>query len=60
MIEYNVGDVIEYQPFAGPRRIVTVENKEDNIKNGYSGFDAVEGYWGYDDQIIRVVSRSKK
>ena len=64
---YKVGSVIEYSPFGGGCRRVVVEEKEDDIKNGRPGFSGHQvgagprdglggGVWGYDDQIIRVVS----
>lgn len=57
---YNVGDVIEYRTFGGDIRRVRVTFKSDDIKNGLPGFDGdlVNGkgtFWGYDDQIVRVV-----
>ena len=56
---YNVGDTIEYIAFGGERRVVVVEEKSMDIKNGRPGFDAWD-CWGYDDQIVRVVSRGAK
>lgn len=63
---YGIGSILVYQPFIGAPRTVKVLDKEDDIKNGRPGFDAVEiseegkemankFVWGYDDQIIRVV-----
>jgi len=62
--EYEVGDVIDYSPFDGGSRRVVVTAREADIKNGRPGFDGNEvggstheGWWGYDDQILRVVRR---
>jgi hypothetical protein len=58
-IEYQVGDTVEYTPMGGGSRIVVVTDKDDNIKNGRPGFEALtEGVWGYDDQIVRVVEKA--
>lgn len=70
IMEYRVGDVIEYGMFGGGSRIVKVTAREANIKNGRAGFDGDlvretggsgltpgNGVWGYDDQIIRVKER---
>lgn len=64
MIKYNVGDVIRYQPFGGGWRDVLVDEKDDDIKNGRSGFggrivsgpDTGMGVWGYDYQIVKVLT----
>lgn len=57
--KYRVGSVIQYRPFGGGLRTVTVDVKEDDIKNGRPGFDGItdrgEPVWGYDDQIVAVV-----
>lgn len=58
-MEYNVGDTITYRAFGGVLRVVRVEEKDPDIKNGQPGFDGtvIEGpdagmsVWGYDDQI---------
>lgn len=65
---YEVGDIIEYNAFGGELRRVLVESKSENIKNDRPGFDGVlvaapeddqwRDVWGYDDQIVRVVTRS--
>ncbi len=58
--KYEIGDVIVYQTFDGSTRSVVVQMKDEDIKNGYPGFDGhIVGdpsntVWGYDDQIIRV------
>jgi len=61
---YGEGDLIEYQTFGGGTRIVRVEAREEDIKNGSPGFDGIvvggsaeygASVWGYDDQITRVV-----
>ena len=57
---YNVGDTIVYH--SGTRRVVLVDEKESDIKNGQPGFGGVvtEGpdkgmsVWGYDSQIETV------
>jgi hypothetical protein len=60
MDNYEVGDEVIYQPFSGPVRRVTVDTKEADIKNGRAGFAGQDtdgfGCWGYDCQIIAVVS----
>jgi hypothetical protein len=65
-MDYNIGDTIVYSPFGGGERTVLVKNKEADVKNGEPGFDGVltdpnveyPGVWGYDFQIIRVLSRA--
>ena len=66
-IDYNVGDTIEYVTFTGSPRQVVVTLREADIKGGHPGFDGHapgrendEGarFWGYDDQITRVVRRA--
>lgn len=62
---YQVGSVIRYEAF-GEKRTVRVTNRLDDIKDGRPGFDGemlndkfsdgTNGVWGYDDQIIEVVS----
>jgi len=64
---YQEGDVIAYRTFGnGPPRLVEVESKEEDVKNGRPGFsgtciaggaDAGMSVWGYDHQITRVVRR---
>ena len=60
MIKYKVGDTIQYRDFGGNLRTVLVNGREEDIKNGEPGFfGSMEdgmGAWGYDDQIVRVVS----
>ena len=56
-MKYEIGDTIEYQPFGGSTRIVTVRYKDRDIKNGRPGFDA-DDVWGYDYQIVRVIPRN--
>lgn len=57
-MQYEVGDTITYIAFGGERRTVVVTERDEDIKNGYPGFDAMlpNGgcVWGYDDQIIQV------
>jgi hypothetical protein len=59
---YDVGDTIAYQPFVGGVRTIVVTYRDDNIKDGYAGFDGyIIGHpdmtvWGYDDQIVGVVA----
>lgn len=60
-MDYKIGDRVVYH--SGSRRVVLVDEKEDDIKNGRSGFGGtVEGgpddgmsVWGYDYQIISVI-----
>ena len=66
-MDYQIGDVITYQPFGGGTRRVRVTHKEPDIKNGRPGFDGQligdvpdglgDGVWGYDDQILMVSRR---
>ena len=58
-MEYEENDVVTYRPFGGGSRVIRVVNKEEDIKNGFPGFDGVDlsgeqTYWGYDSQIIKV------
>jgi hypothetical protein len=64
MLDYKVGDIIEYTPFGGGTRRVEVTHREADIKNGRPGFDGTlvgashelgQRVWGYDRQITRVV-----
>ena len=65
-VMYDIGDCIEYATYSGTIRQVIVTDKCDDIKNGLAGFDGtlVSGHtligsnsvWGYDYQIIRVIS----
>jgi len=67
-VNYSVGDTIQYRTSVGSVRTILVEEKDDDIKNGRSGFAGAivgstaagdeGGGWGYDDQVIRVVKRS--
>ena len=64
-MDYQVGDIVTYQPFGGGMRRVRVTHKEPDIKRGEPGFDGVllggedagELVWGYDDQILMVSRR---
>jgi hypothetical protein len=61
---YNVGDQILYQPTAGPRRLVVVTEKSEDIKNGRPGFagdvlQTGELVWGYDSQIVEIKAFKK-
>lgn len=59
---YDIGDTIEYSPFGGGVRVVLVDEKDSDIKNGRPGFggtvaegpDTGVSVWGYDSQITRV------
>jgi hypothetical protein len=59
-MDYSIGDTIVYT--SGSRRIVLVDDKDPDIKNGESGFGGIvtEGpdkgmsVWGYDSQIEDV------
>jgi hypothetical protein len=67
--QYEEGDTIEYATPGGERRVVRVDLKSDDIKNGRPGFDGTiiragntatgQTVWGYDDQIVRVVARKE-
>lgn len=58
-MNYKEGDRIAYST-GGGIRIVTVDCREDDIKNGRPGFDGTmdDGttVWGYDAQITKVFS----
>ena len=60
MFKYRIGSVIKYTAFGGVVRVVTITEKEADIKNGRPGFggDMADGQlvWGYDSQIIQVIS----
>ena len=62
-MKYSEGSIIDYRTWTGEVRRVLVKTREDDVKNGRSGFDGVMTndttfeVWGYDDQIIRVVAR---
>jgi len=58
VIDFNIGDVVAYEPFGGGERIVVVVDRDEH--NGQPAFDgdllgtdALRGVWGYDDQITR-------
>ena len=61
MKDYAIGDTIVY--WSGSRRVVLVDEKEEDIKNGSPGFGGtiIEGpdtgmsVWGYDSQIEEVL-----
>jgi hypothetical protein len=61
-MDHGTGDVIEYTAFGDEVRRVTVEGTDPDIKNGRPGFwgttDQGEPVWGYDYQIIRVITRA--
>lgn len=40
--DYNEGDIISYSPFGGGRRLVLVDEKDSDIKNGRPGFSGQE------------------
>ena len=62
-LEYDLGSIIEYRNSGGEILKVKVDEKEDDIKNGRSGFSGIvigsddDGCWGYDSQIIRVIKK---
>ena len=65
-MDYKIGDIIEYRNFGGEILKVLVDEKEEDIKNGESGFsgdiincedDDEKGVWGYDSQIIGVIKK---
>jgi hypothetical protein len=69
---YAVGDVVEQETVIG-NRLIRVTNREQDIKNGFPGFDGalvdedgtelydgdryMTAVWGYDHLIVRVVTR---
>jgi hypothetical protein len=57
VIEYNVGDVIAYEPFGGGERVVVVRNTDDHngqpAGDGYSLDKPEMGVWFYADQVTR-------
>jgi|GEM_PF-5846192 len=59
-LKYKIGSTIKYRAFGGEVRTVVVDEKEADIKNGRPGFGGLtksgDGCWGYDDQVIAVVS----
>jgi hypothetical protein len=70
-MDYEVGDIIEYETGSAIRRVRVTARHED-INHGEPGFDAVfmsgqselgkklevgDGVWGYDEQIVRVVAK---
>jgi len=71
MVRYNVGDIILQQSWSFGQRYIRITNKDNDIKNGSSGFDGVlcdkrgnevnkddkygNTVWGYDTQILKVV-----
>lgn len=60
-MNYKLGDVIVYHS-GGSKRVVLVDEKESDIKNGRPGFggtvidgpDTGMSVWGYDSQIEEV------
>lgn len=62
-MDYKVGDTVVYASADGQRSIL-VDDKDPDIKNGRPGFGGtvVRGplkgmsVWGYDEQIVEVVS----
>jgi hypothetical protein len=64
--DFEIGDVIEYRTFGGDLRIIIVEGKDDDVKNGRPGFDGrlvneksgqSGGVWGYTEDITRIVCK---
>ena len=69
-MKYSIGDAVRYCSLDGSQRLVRVENKSDDIRNGRPGFSGpLLGLdhepvpaprwvqltvWGYDTQIIGV------
>ena len=66
---YSHGSILHVRDFGGNEYHVEVINKESDIKNGRSGWDGKViktirgsewpsefGKWGYDDQIIAILS----
>lgn len=72
MVEYEVGDIIEYGPLGGGVFVAKVKVKSEDIKGNSQGFLATlihnkaprtankpgSGVWGYDEDVIRVVRRA--
>jgi len=60
-IRYEIGDLVRYETFGGVLRVVVVDEKEDDIKNGRPGFGGRmpggQSVWGYDHQIVGVDRR---
>jgi len=62
-LDYALGSIIEYRNSGGEILKVQGDEKEDDIKNGRSGFSGIilgsddDGCWGYDSQIIRVIKK---
>lgn len=59
VIGYSEGDTVEYVAFGGEVRVVVVEEKNSNLKNGLPGFCG-GGWWGYDYQVTRLVKKAEK
>jgi len=61
-MDYEVGDTIEYRTLGGSTRVCVVEYRDEDIKDGYPGFDAImadgDTVWGYDSDIVRVVKKA--
>lgn len=65
-----VGDILIQIPFGGGERRVLVTEVDAEIKNGKPGFSGtlvdvpvvddgfprISGVWGYDDQIVAIIS----
>lgn len=62
-MQVEQGAIVAYTPFGGGSRNVRVDNVEDAIKDGQSGFDGVVvdgpekgmGVWAYNDQVTAVL-----
>lgn len=52
---YDIGDTVTWDLWGGQR--VTGRVTDVDFKNDSPIFIADNGHWGYDDQIIEVVSR---
>ena len=50
------GTKVIYRSNSGATRRGTVEDYDEDIKNGRPGYDFVDGGWCYSDQIVRVLS----
>jgi len=65
-LPYKIGDRILQHCFGEPKtaRRVRVTDKHKNVKNGRSGFDGVADggmeVWGYDEEVMEVISHMKK
>jgi len=69
VVEYDESDTVLYRDACGNERVIRVEKKKEDIKNGRPGLrgelvsatpsdaapDVGSGVWAYDSQLIRVL-----